>query len=144
MNIDLCCKCWLGCIAFKCGMFRCSAFGRAIAAFAVMALLGGSVATQAPLDKAAQQWVDGTLKKLTLEQLVGQMVFAPLDSTYLSSDSDKYDALVKLIHESHIGGVIAFGGAEPVPQVMLNPTYSPIILGQPMELASLLNRLQSV
>ena len=117
---------------------------RAIAAFAVMALLGGGVATPAPLDKAAQQWVDGTLKKLTLEQLVGQMVFAPLDSTYLSSDSDKYDALVKLIHESHIGGVIAFGGAEPVPQVMLNPTYSPIILGQPMELASLLNRLQSV
>ena len=72
------------------------------------------------------------------------MVFAPLDSTYLSSDSDKYDALVKLIHESHIGGVIAFGGSEPVPQVMLNPTYSPIILGQPMELASLLNRLQAV
>ena len=27
---------------------------------------------------------------------------------------------------------------------MLNPTYSPIILGQPMELASLLNRLQAI
>ena len=117
---------------------------RAIAATAIMALLSLSAATQAPLDKPAQQWVDATLKKLTLEQLVGQMIFAPLDSTYLSSDSDKYDALVTLIRESHIGGVIAFGGAEPVPQVMLNPTYSPIILGQPMELASLLNRLQSV
>ena len=99
---------------------------------------------QPALDKAAQQWVDGTLKKLTLEQLVGQMIFAPLDSTYLSSDSDKYEALVKLIRESHIGGVIAFGGSEAVPQVMLNPTYSSIILGQPIELASLLNRLQTV
>ncbi len=72
------------------------------------------------------------------------MVFAPIESTYLSSDSGKYDALVKLVHESHIGGVIAFGGSEPVPQVMLNPTYSSVILGQPMELASLLNRLQSI
>ena len=117
---------------------------RAIAAFAVVALLSLNGVAQAPLDKAAQQWVEATLRKLTLEQLVGQMVFAPLNSTYVSSDSAAYDALVKLIHESHIGGVIAFGGTEPVPQVMLNPTYSPIILGQPMELASLLNRLQSV
>ena len=111
---------------------------------ALLLLATNGPGAQSGLDKAAQQWVDATLKKLTHEQLAGQMVFAPLDSTYLSSDSDKYDALVRLIHESHIGGVIAFGGSEPVPQVMLNPTYSPTILGQPMELASLLNRLQSV
>ena len=100
--------------------------------------------SQAPLDRAARQWVDSTIKKLSLEQLVGQMIFAPFQSTYLSSDSDDYDALVKLIHESHIGGVIAFGGAERVPQVMLNPTYGAVILGQPLELASMLNRLQSI
>ena len=92
----------------------------------------------------AQQWVAATLKKLTLEQLVGQMIFAPLNSTYLSSDSDQYEALVKLIHESHIGGLIAFGGTEPMPNVMLNNTYGPVILGQPLELASLFNRLQAV
>ena len=85
-----------------------------------------------------------TLKKLTLEQLVGQMIFAPLNSTYLSSDSDQYEALVKLVRESHIGGLIAFGGTEPVPNVMLNNTYGPVILGQPLELASLFNRLQSI
>ena len=44
--------------------------------------------------EAARQWVDATLKKLSLEQLVGQMIFAPFQSTYLSSDSDSYDALV--------------------------------------------------
>lgn len=97
-----------------------------------------------PLDKAARQWVEATLKKLSLEQLVGQMVFAPFQSTYMSSDSDAYDELVRLIHESHIGGVIAFGGAEPVPQVMLNSTYGAVILGQPLELASVHNRLQAI
>ena len=113
-----------------------------------MAALSGwlvvSAGAQPPLDRPARQWVDATLKKLTLEQLVGQMIFPPFNATYLSSDSDTFDRLVKLIHESHVGGVIAFGGSEPVPQVMLNPTYGPIILGQPLELASILNRLQTI
>ena len=99
---------------------------------------------QAPLDKAARVWVESTLKKLTLEQAVGQMIFAAFNSTYMSSDSEEYDRLATLIHESHIGGVIAFGGTEPVPRVMLNDTYGPIVLGQPLELASILNRLQSI
>ncbi len=113
-----------------------------VAVLVVLWTLGASA--QPTLDRPARQWVDTTLKKLSLEQLVGQMIFAPLQSTYLSSDSDAYDALVKLIHESHIGGVIAFGGSEPVPQVMLNATYGAVILGQPLELASILNRLQSI
>ena len=97
-----------------------------------------------PLDKAGRAWVDQTMKKLSLEQVVGQMIFAPFQSTYLSSDSDAYEQLVKLVHETHIGGVIAFGGSEPIPQVMLNNTYGAVILGQPLELASILNRLQSI
>ncbi len=102
-----------------------------------------TVSAQAPLDKAARTWVETTLKKLTTEQLVGQMIVAPFDSTYLSSDSDDYDALLKLIHETQIGGLIAFGGSEPVPQVLLNNTYGSVILGQPLELASTINRLQA-
>ena len=117
---------------------------RSLAALLVAVCLSVSGSAQAPLDKAARQWVESTLKKLSLEQLVGQMVFAPFNSTYLSSDSDDYDELVKLIHGSHIGGVIAFGGSERVPQVMLNSTYGAVILGQPMELASIHNRLQSI
>ena len=116
---------------------------RALAAVVVLAFTLTAHA-QAPLDKAARQWVDSTIKKLSLEQIVGQMIFAPFQSTYLSSDSDEYEALVKLVHETHIGGVIAFGGSEPVPQVMLNNTYGAVILGQPLELASILNRLQSI
>jgi beta-glucosidase-like glycosyl hydrolase len=81
---------------------------------------------------------------MSVEQLAGQMVFGAFNATYMSSDSDEYDALAKLIHESHIGGVIAFGGTEPVPQVMLNNTYGAVVLGQPLALASILNRLQAI
>ena len=125
------------------GGLPCRMF-RAMAALALIAWLMLPAAAQAPLDKTAAQWVDSTLKKLTVEQLVGQMIFAPLNSTYLSSDTDQYEALVKLVHESHIGGLIAFGGTELMPNVLLNNTYGPVILGQPLELASLFNRLQSV
>ena len=113
---------------------------------AAIVLLGLSVSlnAQVPLDKAARAWVDTTIKKMSIEQLVGQMIFARLDSTYLSSDSDAFDDLVKLIRETQIGGVAAFGGTDPVPQVMLGTNYGSVILGQPLELASLLNRLQSV
>jgi hypothetical protein len=31
---------------------------------------------------------------MSLEQIVGQMIFSPFDSTYLSSDTDDYDKLV--------------------------------------------------
>ena len=110
----------------------------------LLGLLDSAVAQQPPLDKSARQWVDATLKKLSIEQIVGQMIFPPFNSTYLSSDTDEYEALVKLIHEVHVGGVIAFGGSEPAPQVMLNNTYGTTILGQPMELASIHNRLQAI
>jgi beta-N-acetylhexosaminidase len=117
---------------------------RALLTVAIVLTLGLTGGAQPALDKAARAWVDATLKKMTLEQLAGQMLFAPFQSTYLSSDTAEYDELVKLVHETHIGGVIAFGGSERIPQVMLNNTYGSVVLGQPMELASILNRLQSI
>lgn len=113
-------------------------------AVCILALTLIAVDAQAPVDKAARAWVETTLKKLTAEQLAGQLIVAPFDSTYLSNDSAEYDALVKLITETQIGGVIAFGGSEPIPQVLLNNTYGSVILGQPLELASTLNRLQKI
>jgi beta-N-acetylhexosaminidase len=117
---------------------------RLCAALIVVVALAGGVPTQPPLDRDAQRWVDATLKKLTTDQLVGQMLMPRFSGVYTSSDSDVYDELARLVREAHVGGVIGFGGEEPVPQVLLNPTYGPIILGQPLALASMFNRLQSL
>ena len=117
---------------------------QALGVCAVIAALVISASAQTPLDRAARRWVDGTLKKLTIEQLAGQMIYPRFAGTYLSTDSDEFDELARLVRESHVGGVIGFGGTEPVPQVMLNNTYGSVILGQPMALASTFNRLQSI
>jgi beta-N-acetylhexosaminidase len=98
----------------------------------------------APLDREAQRWVDATFKTMTLDEMVGQVLMPRFASVYTSSDSDIYDHLTSLIHNAHIGGVIGFGGEEPVPSVLLNSTYGSIVLGHPFELASMLNRLQAI
>ncbi len=97
-----------------------------------------------PLDKAASQWVAQTLKSLTLEQKVGQLIVPSFESSYISSDSAEFDRLAALVKDQHVGGFIVFGASEPVPGVLLNPTYSSVILGSPLHAASTLNRLQAL
>ncbi|HXH34354.1 MAG TPA: hypothetical protein VNJ54_08075, partial [Plantibacter sp.] len=99
---------------------------------------------QRPVDKAGEKWVQATLKKLTVEEKVGQMLVSSFQSTFMSTDSDGFDELAKAVREYKIGGFHVFGGSERVPPVLLNPTYGAVTLGQPLEAASLLNRLQAI
>jgi beta-glucosidase-like glycosyl hydrolase len=110
----------------------------------ILSVLATLPSAQAPLDREAQRWVDATMKKLTVDQMVGQLLMPRFFGVYTSTDSDIYDQLATLVQQAHVGGVIGFGGEEAVPQVLLNPTYGPIILGQPLALASMFNRLQSI
>ncbi len=116
---------------------------RLIPVLAVFALVA-MPAAQTPLDRDAQRWVDATLKKMTLDQMVGQLIMPRFAGVYTSSDSGIFEELSRFVREAHVGGVIAFGGEEPVPQVLLNPTYGPIVLGQPLAVASMVNRLQAI
>ena len=97
-----------------------------------------------PLDREAERWVAQTLARLTLDEKVGQLIAPGFDSTYLPTDSDEFDRLTRVIRESHAGAVIAFGGTEPSPQVLLNPAYGSVVLGQPLALAATLNQLQAI
>jgi beta-glucosidase-like glycosyl hydrolase len=115
----------------------------------LLVLVSVSVAArQAPnpleVDKAAEHWVQATLKKLTLEEKVGQLLVSSFYSNFTSTDSDEFDRLVKAIHEYGVGGFHVFGATQPVPPVLLNNAYGAVTLGQPLETASMLNRLQAV
>ena len=95
------------------------------------------------LDKVAAKWVEDTFKKMTLDDKVGQLVVSSANTTYLSSDTDAFDALVQKVRDLRLGGIHVFGGAEPSPSVLLGNAYGSVILGHPLEAASLLNRLQN-
>ena len=96
------------------------------------------------LDADAERWVAATLKKMTLDDKVGQLLVSSFGSEYVSSDSREYDALVKAVHAYKIGGFHVFGGTEPAPDVLLDANYGTVTLGQPLAAASLLNRLQAI
>src|SRR5918993_896340 len=106
----------------------------------------GALVAQAPrsLDRDAERWVQSTLKKMTVEEKVGQMIVSSFQSNFMSTDSEDFEALVKAVHEQKVGGFHVFGGTEAVPPVLLNPTYGAVTLGQPMAAASILNRLQAI
>lgn len=112
------------------------------------AVAAGSVllAQSQPLaiDKDGEKWVQATLKKMTLDEKVGQMLVSSFQSNYTSTDSKAFDELVKAVHELHVGGFHVFGGSELAPSVLLNNTYGSVTLGLPLEAASILNRLQAI
>ena len=97
-----------------------------------------------PLDADAARWVDRTLATMSTDDKAAQLVFPGLDSTFLSTDSDTFERLRELAEKWHVGGFLVFGGSEPVPGVLLNPTYGSVILGDPLSAAATLNRLQRV
>jgi beta-glucosidase-like glycosyl hydrolase len=66
------------------------------------------------------------------------------ESNFLSTDSDTFDDLTRLVGDYHVGGFHVFGGTIPAPPVLLNPAYGTVILGQPFSTAFLTNRLQSL
>jgi len=107
----------------------------------VAAFLCVSVAAATP-ERDATRWIEKTLASLTLEEKIGQLVVPSFESTYLATDSDEYARLADLVTSRHVGGFIVFGGTEPAPPVLLNPTYGTVILGHPLEAAATLNRLQ--
>src|SRR3954453_9664779 len=120
------------------------------ARFAAVLLLVPAVAVAAAprdpftLDRDAERWVDDTLKKLTADEKIGQLIVPSFESNFLSTDSDTFDTLSRLVREYHVGGFHVFGASMPAPSVLLNAGYGTVILGQPFSAAFLINRLQAL
>jgi len=116
-------------------------------AVSTTALLAAASLLAAPAaDPKAERWVRQTLKKMTLEEKVGQLVVPGLNGVYTPLDSDASEQLERLVHEGRVGGFHVFGGGEALPPVLLNPVYGTsgrrATRGDPLAIAVLLNRLQ--
>jgi beta-N-acetylhexosaminidase len=116
----------------------------AVTALAVATLKSQPAAGSGKLEAGDELWVAATLKKMTVDDKVGQLLVSSFPSQFMSTDSREYDALVKSIHDYKIGGFHVFGGTEPAPDVLLDANYGTVTLGQPLAAASLLNRLQAI
>src|SRR5499427_2702614 len=123
-----------------------SCFRAFVVAAGLVSVCGLLAAPRDPftLDRAGERWVDETLRKLTLDEKIGQLIVPSIDSGFISTDSDTFDALARLVRDYHVGGFHVFGSSMPAPPVLLNPGYGTVILGQPFSAAFLINRLQAL
>lgn len=104
-----------------------------------------AAAARAADEKAAQKWVVDTLKRMTLDEKVGQLLAPSINAAVTPQDSDAFEAAMHLVKDLHVGAIHVFGSSEATPAVMLNAGYggsSAARKGDPYAAAALLNRLQ--
>src|SRR5262249_35348535 len=96
-------------------------------ACALLSVMTAAAVVAAParpaLDPAAARWVEQTLKSMSMDEKIGQLLVTSLNATFTSADSDTFDKLRHLVRDVRVGGIHVFGGTEPMPALMLNPNY---------------------
>ena len=75
-----------------------------------------------PTQKALK-WANEQLKKMSLEEKIGQLISVGVNATFLNQDSDAYQALKHQIENNKVGGIILFRG----------PVYESVILVNRMQ-----------
>ena len=71
----------------------------------------------------ALKWANDELRKMSLEEKIGQLISVGVNATFLNQDSDAYRALKHQIENNKVGGIILFRG----------PVYESVILVNRMQ-----------
>ena len=71
----------------------------------------------------ALKWANEQLRKMSLEEKIGQLISVGVNATFLNQDSDAYRALKHHIEDNKVGGIILFRG----------PVYESVILVNRMQ-----------
>ncbi len=73
--------------------------------------------------KDALKWADKELKRMTLDEKIGQLISVGINATFLNQDSEAFKALRHQVVDNHVGGIILFRG----------PVYESVMLVNRMQ-----------
>lgn len=73
--------------------------------------------------KDALKWADKELRRMSLEEKIGQLISVGVNATFLNQDSDAFRTIKRQVEENHIGGIILFRG----------PVYESVVLMNRMQ-----------
>jgi beta-N-acetylhexosaminidase len=71
------------------------------------------------------KWADKELRRMSIEEKIGQLISVAVNATFLNQDSDAFRAVKRQVEENHVGGIILFRG----------PVYESVVL---------MNRMQQI
>ena len=72
---------------------------------------------------SALKWANEELRKMSLEEKIGQLISVGINATFLNQDSDAFRTLKHHIEDNKVGGIILFRG----------PVYESVILVNRMQ-----------
>lgn len=107
----------------------CSTITRA-GASAAGALLSNSSAVESKVkpysrkpSNEALKWADKTLKAMSLDEKIGQLISVGINATFLNQDSEAFKALRHQVVDNHVGGIVLFRG----------PVYESVVICNRMQ-----------
>ena len=71
----------------------------------------------------ALKWADKELRRMSLDEKIGQLICAAVNATFLNQDSEAFKALRHQVVDNHVGGIILFRG----------PVYESVVLVNRMQ-----------
>ena len=71
----------------------------------------------------AIKWADKELKRMSLEEKIGQLIAVGVNATFLNQDSEAFKAIRHQVVDNHVGGIILFRG----------PVYESVMLVNRMQ-----------
>src|SRR5579864_9749470 len=66
------------------------------------------------LTPAASQWVEATLRKMSVDEKIGQILFATYHGSFTSTDSAAYAQMLHSVNDLHVGGFINITQGSPL------------------------------
>ncbi|MGZ8847145.1 MAG: glycoside hydrolase family 3 protein [Pyrinomonadaceae bacterium] len=73
--------------------------------------------------KDALKWAAKELRRMSLDEKIGQLICGGINATFLNQDSDAFKALRHQVEDNHVGGIILFRG----------PVYESVVLVNRMQ-----------
>lgn len=68
--------------------------------------------------REALKWADKELRRMSLEEKVGQLVSVAINASFLNRESDAYKEIRRQVENNHVGGIILFA----------SPVYESVVL----------------
>src|SRR5206468_2401981 len=87
------------------------------------------------LPPAAKAWVDTALRKMSVDEKIGQLLFTTYHGSFTSTDSPAYQQLLHDVQDLHVGGFIVITHGSPL-GIVKSQAYPSAVLANQLQAKS--------
>lgn len=95
----------------------------------------GTVSAPQQLSPGQQKWVDITIGGMSLEEKIGQLIFATYHGSFTSADSTAYAQMIHAVVDLHVGGFINITHGSPL-GIVKSQAYPTAVLNNQLQTKS--------